>query len=65
MLRSRKRKSSSEEKFRQLMDEHAGKFTAMMGAEAIKQLLKQIDIEELVHRASPQDEDRELRSRRN
>jgi DNA-directed RNA polymerase subunit beta' len=37
----------SEDKYRQLMEEHAGKFTAMMGAEAIKQLLKQIDIEEL------------------
>ncbi len=37
----------NEEKYRQLMDEHAGKFTAMMGAEAIKQLLKQLDIEEL------------------
>jgi DNA-directed RNA polymerase subunit beta' len=37
----------TEEKYRQLMEEHAGKFTAMMGAEAIKQLLKQIDIEEL------------------
>src|SRR5215470_12225690 len=36
-----------EEKFRQLHQEHPGKFTAMMGAEAIKQLLKQIDIEEL------------------
>src|SRR4026208_1478805 len=30
----------NEDKYRQLMDEHAGKFTAMMGAEAIKQLLK-------------------------
>ena len=37
----------NEEKYRHLMDEHAGKFTAMMGAEAIKQLLKQLDIEEL------------------
>ncbi|MCI0424029.1 MAG: DNA-directed RNA polymerase subunit beta', partial [Acidobacteria bacterium] len=37
----------NEEKYRQLMEEHAGKFTAMMGAEAIKQLLKQLDIEEL------------------
>jgi DNA-directed RNA polymerase subunit beta' len=37
----------TEEKYRQLMEEYAGKFTAMMGAEAIKQLLKQIDIEEL------------------
>ena len=37
----------SDEKFRQLMEEYAGKFTAMMGAEAIKQLLKQLDIEEL------------------
>ena len=37
----------SEDKYRQMMEEHAGKFSAMMGAEAIKQLLKQIDIEEL------------------
>jgi len=36
-----------EEKYRQMMEEYPGKFEALMGAEAIKQLLKQIDIEEL------------------
>jgi DNA-directed RNA polymerase subunit beta' len=37
----------TEERFRQLQQEHLGKFTALMGAEGIKQLLKQIDVEEL------------------
>ncbi len=43
----KEREVLNEEKYRQLMEEYAGKFTAIMGAEAIKQLLKQIDIEEL------------------
>ncbi len=33
----------TEEKFRQLQQEHPGKFVAMMGAEAIKELLKRVD----------------------
>jgi len=37
----------TEEKFRALMQEFPGKFTAMMGAEAIKELLKQVDVEQL------------------
>ena len=37
----------SEEKFRQMMHEYPGKFTALMGAEAIKELLKPLDIETL------------------
>ena len=36
-----------EEKYRQMMEEYPEKFTALMGAEAIKQLLKQLEIEEL------------------
>src|SRR5881409_204229 len=39
----------TEEKFRQLQQEHPGKFVAMMGAEAIKELLKRVDIDELSH----------------
>ena len=38
----------TEEKFRQLQQEYPGKFVAMMGAEAIKELLKRVDIDELV-----------------
>ena len=34
----------TEEKFRQMQQEHPGKFVAMMGAEAIKELLKRLDI---------------------
>ena len=34
----------TEEKFRQMQQEHPGKFVAMMGAEAIKELLKRVDI---------------------
>ena len=37
----------TEEKFRQLQQEYPGKFVAMMGAEAIKELLKRVDIEYL------------------
>ena len=37
----------SDEKKRQLDQEHPGKFVAMMGAEGIKELLKQVDVEHL------------------
>ncbi|MEN6602531.1 MAG: DNA-directed RNA polymerase subunit beta', partial [Bryobacteraceae bacterium] len=37
----------TDEKKRQLDQEHPGKFVAMMGAEGIKELLKQIDVEKL------------------
>jgi DNA-directed RNA polymerase subunit beta' len=36
----------NEEKYRALIQEFPGKFKAMMGAEAIKELLKRVDIEE-------------------
>ena len=39
----------TEEKFRQLQQEYPGKFVAMMGAEAIKELLKRVDIDDLSH----------------
>ena len=34
----------TEEKFREMQQEHPGKFVAMMGAEAIKELLKRVEI---------------------
>ena len=34
----------TDEKFRQMQQEHPGNFVAMMGAEAIKELLKRVDI---------------------
>ncbi len=37
----------NEEKYRALIQEFPGKFRAMMGAEAIKELLKRVDIEEV------------------
>ena len=37
----------NEEQFRQAQDEHGSSFRADMGAEAIKELLKRIDVEEL------------------
>jgi DNA-directed RNA polymerase subunit beta' len=37
----------TEEKYRALTQEFAGKFRAMMGAEAIKELLRQVDVEDL------------------
>ncbi|MBX3293525.1 MAG: DNA-directed RNA polymerase subunit beta' [Acidobacteria bacterium] len=38
----------SDERFRELSREHPGKFVAKMGAEAIKDLLQMVDVEELV-----------------
>jgi DNA-directed RNA polymerase subunit beta' len=37
----------TDDRYRQLVQEHAGKFTAKMGAEAIKELLQKVDIEDL------------------
>ncbi len=37
----------TEERYRELMQEFAGKFRAGMGAEAIKELLKRVDVEQL------------------
>jgi DNA-directed RNA polymerase subunit beta' len=37
----------TEERYRQLQQEHPGKFRAGMGAEAIKELLKRVDVEAL------------------
>src|SRR5437588_346673 len=45
----KERELLTEEKFRQLQQEYPGKFVAMMGAEAIKELLKRVDIDELSH----------------
>src|SRR6187200_1832799 len=45
----KERELLTEEKFRQLQQEFPGKFVAMMGAEAIKELLKRVDIETLSH----------------
>ncbi len=43
----KERELLTEEKFRQLQQEYPGKFVAMMGAEAIKELLKRVDIDAL------------------
>src|SRR6187200_1713133 len=43
----KERELLTEEKFRQLQQEYPGKFVAMMGAEAIKELLKRVDIDQL------------------
>ncbi|MCK4509452.1 MAG: DNA-directed RNA polymerase subunit beta', partial [Desulfuromonadales bacterium] len=37
----------SEEKYREAMEEHAGQFTVGMGAEAVRELLSDLDLEEL------------------
>ncbi len=37
----------TEEKFRQMQQEYPGRFVAMMGAEAIKELLKRVDVDTL------------------
>jgi len=43
----KERELLTEEKFRQVQQEYPGKFVAMMGAEAIKELLKRVDIDTL------------------
>jgi len=43
----KEREILTEERFRQLQQEYPGKFVAMMGAEAIKELLKRVDVEAL------------------
>ncbi len=43
----KEREVLNEERYRQLQQEYPGKFVAMMGAEAIKALLKAVDIETL------------------
>ena len=43
----KERQILTEEDFRQLQQEYPGKFVAMMGAEAIKELLKRVDVEAL------------------
>ena len=45
----KERELLTEEKFRQLQQEYPGRFVAMMGAEAIKELLKRVDIDTLSH----------------
>ena len=43
----KEREIITEERYRQLQQEYPGKFTAMMGAEAIRELLKRVHIEQL------------------
>ncbi|HEY4682453.1 MAG TPA: DNA-directed RNA polymerase subunit beta' [Candidatus Acidoferrales bacterium] len=43
----KKKETLSEEKYRELQKEYPGKFQAGMGAEAIKELLKRVDVDEL------------------
>ena len=43
----KERELLTEERYRQLQQEYPGKFTAMMGAEAIREILRRVNIEEL------------------
>jgi DNA-directed RNA polymerase subunit beta' len=43
----KERDTLTEEKYRELLKEHAGAFRAAMGAEAIKEMLKRVDVEKL------------------
>jgi DNA-directed RNA polymerase subunit beta' len=43
----KERELVTDERYRQLMQEFPGKFVAKMGAEAIKELLRRVDVEEL------------------
>jgi DNA-directed RNA polymerase subunit beta' len=43
----KERELLTDERYRQLMQEFPGKFVAKMGAEAIKELLRRVDVEEL------------------
>ena len=50
----------TDERKRQLDQEHPGKFVAMMGAEGIKELLKKVDVEFLSEDIRDEDEDRNV-----
>ena len=43
----KERELITEERYRELMSQYAGRFAAKMGAEAIKELLQRVDVEEL------------------
>ncbi|MCS6886065.1 MAG: DNA-directed RNA polymerase subunit beta' [Acidobacteriota bacterium] len=43
----KERELLTDERYRQLMQEYPGRFSARMGAEAIKELLQKVDVEEL------------------
>ena len=43
----KERELIADERYRQLVQEYPGRFTAKMGAEAIKELLQKVDVEEL------------------
>jgi DNA-directed RNA polymerase subunit beta' len=43
----KERELITEERYRELMQQYAGRFSAKMGAEAIKELLQRVDVEEL------------------
>ena len=53
----------TEEKYRAVRAEYGHKFVAKMGAEAIKELLRRVEPEEMRRRAAPGDEARPPRSR--
>ena len=47
----------NEEQYRKAREEHQHRFKAQMGAEAIKELLKRVNVERLADRAAREDED--------
>jgi len=44
----KERQVLQEEEYRKLQQEYPGQFTARMGAEAIKELLKRVEVEKIV-----------------
>ncbi|MBI3653176.1 MAG: DNA-directed RNA polymerase subunit beta' [Acidobacteria bacterium] len=47
VLDIKERELITEDRYRELMQQYAGRFSAKMGAEAIKELLQRVDVEEL------------------
>ena len=56
----REREVLLEEKYRELQKEYPGQFVAKMGAEAIKELLRRVEVEKLVGRAARKNEGRSV-----
>ena len=54
----------NEEQYRKAREEHQHRFKAQMGAEAIKELLKRVNVERLADRAAREDARRRRRRRR-
>ena len=60
MKELKERELLTDERYRELMRDYPGQFVAKMGAEAIKELLSMVNIEELAVELAPSDARRDF-----